>query len=98
MRLTIRIRGFITQDKRFCSQRPVGSGLQEVDALLCRLQLLIAIAIQPYPLFVKLQRLFQVKVFCLQGLDDFLEALQGLLEGQIGHCQTPSVASHPRCR
>ena len=73
------------QHKRLGRQCPIGFGLQDVNAFFCALQLLVATAVQIHAFFVELQRLFQVKVFSFQGLDDFLEALQGLLEGQIGH-------------
>ena len=97
-RLPVTVRGLIVQHKRLGCQRPIGFGLEEVDTFFCALQLLIAIAVQMHAFFVELQRLFQVKVFRFQGLDDFLEALQGLLEGQIGHRQTPSSESHQRYR
>jgi len=92
--LPITTRRIILQHKRLGCQRPIGFRLEDVDAFFCSLQLLIAIAVQIHAFFVELQRLFQVKVFRFQGLDDFLEALQGLLEGQIGHRQTPSHKSH----
>ena len=96
--LSITTRRIILQHKRLGCQRSIGFRLEDVDAFFCSLQLLIAIAVQIHAFFIELQRLFQVKVFRFQGLDDFLEALQGLLEGQIGHRQTPSDESHPLCR
>ena len=97
-RPSVIIRGLITQHKRLGCQRPIGCGLEDINAFFRGLQLLITIAVQIHAFFVELQRLFQVKVFSFQGLDDFLEALQGLLEGQIGHRQTPSDESHLLCR
>jgi len=96
--LAVMVWGLIVQDKRLGCQRPIGFGLNNIDTFVCSLQLLIAITVQLHTFFEELQRLFQVKVFSFQGLDDFLEALQGLLEGQIGHRQTPSSVSHPLCR
>ena len=98
VRLSIAVRGLIPQHKWLGCQRPIGFGLDNINTFIRGLQLLIAIAVQFHTFFEELQRFFQVKVFSFQGLDDFLEALQGLLEGQIGHRQTPSYESHPLCR
>ena len=96
--LPVMVWGLIAQDKGLGCQCPIGSGLEDVNTFFGGLELLIAIAVQVDSFFVELQRLFQIQVFSFQGLDDFLEALQGLLEGQIGHRQTPSDEYHPRCR
>lgn len=47
-------RGLFVQDKRLSSQRPIGSGLENIDTFFCGLQLLITITIEIDSLFVEL--------------------------------------------